>query len=89
LNLWADARRLSLGDARCMQSTTPTRRLILDAAIERSVIRGTLIGPAGERRESRGWLELNTAPEGTLDPAGGAPDTAAGPPAPNRFGVSR
>lgn len=69
-----------------MQTTPPTRRVILDAAIERSVIRGMLTGPAGERREFHGWLELNTALEATLDPAGRAPDTSAGTPALDRLG---
>jgi hypothetical protein len=55
------------GDTRGMHSTTPTRRVILDGAIERSVIRGTITGPAGERREFHGWLELNTALEAILD----------------------
>jgi hypothetical protein len=49
-----------------MQSTTPSRRVILDAAIERSVIRGTLTPPTGERLEFYGWLELNTALEAIL-----------------------
>jgi len=80
--------RSTSGDTRCMQSTTPTRRVILDGAIERSVIRGTLTGPAGERREFHGWLELNTALEATLDPAGRAPDPSAGVLAPDRFGVT-
>ena len=55
------------GDTHFMQSTTPARRVILDAAIERSVIRGTVTGPAGELREFHGWLELNTALEAILD----------------------
>ena len=81
--------RCRSGDTRGMKSTTPTRRVILDAAIERSVIRGTLTGPAGERREFYGWLELNTALEAALDlPGGRAPGTSAGTPAPDRFGVS-
>jgi hypothetical protein len=49
-----------------MQSTTPSKRVILDAAIERSVIRGTLTPPTGERLEFHGWLELNTALEAIL-----------------------
>jgi hypothetical protein len=78
------------GDTRCMKSTTPTRRVILEAAIERSVIRGTLTGPAGERREFHGWLELNAALEAILDlQAGRAPDTSADGSAPDRFGVGR
>jgi hypothetical protein len=72
-----------------MQSTTPTRRVILGAAIERSVIRGTLTGPAGGSREFHGWLELNTALEAILDLQGGRlPDTSAAAPAVDRFGVS-
>jgi hypothetical protein len=55
-----------------MQSTTPTRRVILDAAIERSVIRGTLTA-GDERRAFHGWLELNTALEATLDLQAGEP----------------
>lgn len=49
-----------------MDSTAPTRRLILDAAIDRSVISGTLTAPSGERRNVHGWLELNTALEAML-----------------------
>ena len=49
-----------------MQSGT-TRRLTLDATVERSVIRRTLTGPCGGRRDFRGWLELNTALEAMLD----------------------
>jgi hypothetical protein len=43
------------------------RQLILEAAIEGLVIRGTLIAPTGEKRELHGWLELNTALEAMLD----------------------
>jgi hypothetical protein len=39
------------------------QRVILDAAIDRGVIRGTLTANSGERREFHGWLELNTALE--------------------------
>ena len=38
-----------------------TQRLILDAALERSVIRGALTVATGERREFLRWLELNRA----------------------------
>ena len=38
-----------------MEITDPTRRVILDAAIDRSVIRGTITTPTGERLY--GWLE--------------------------------
>ena len=62
-----------------MQIST-TRRLILDAAIDRSVIRGTLTGSAGHRHDFHGWLELNTALEAMLD-------TGADP-APNDSGTS-
>ena len=50
-----------------MNTATPTQRLILDAAIDRSVIHGTLTAPSGDRRAFYGWLELNTALEATLD----------------------
>jgi hypothetical protein len=50
-----------------MNTATPTQRLILDAAIDRSVIHGTLTAPSGDRRDFHGWLELNTALEATLD----------------------
>jgi hypothetical protein len=59
--------RFRSGDTGGMQSTIPTRRVILDAAIERSVIRGMLTGPRGDQREFHGWLELNTALEAILD----------------------
>ena len=39
------------------------RRLILDAAIDGSVISGTLRDPTGDARPFHGWLELNTAIE--------------------------
>jgi len=42
------------------------QRVILDAAINGSVIRGTLTGATGERCEFHGWLELNTALEAKL-----------------------
>jgi hypothetical protein len=51
-----------------MEIATPTRRVILDAAIDRSVMRGTLTAPSGERRDFHGWLELSTALEELLDP---------------------
>jgi hypothetical protein len=50
-----------------MKTATPKQPLIVDAAIDGSVIRGTLTAPSGERREFHGWLELNTALEATLD----------------------
>jgi hypothetical protein len=42
--------------------------VILDAAVDRSVIRGTLAAPTGERRDLHGWLKLSTALEAMLDP---------------------
>ena len=42
------------------------QRVILDAALYRSVIRGALIAATGERREFHGSLELNTALEAML-----------------------
>ena len=59
-----------------MEITDSTRRVILDAAIDRSVIRGTLTAPTGERRDFHGWLELATALEAMLDP--GADDRSNG-----------
>ncbi len=50
-----------------MKTATPKQRLILDAAIDRSVIHGTLTAPSGDRRDFHGWLELNTALEATLE----------------------
>ena len=50
-----------------MKTATPTQRLILDAAIDRAVIHGTLTVPSGDRRDFHGWLELNTALEAALD----------------------
>ena len=43
------------------------QRVILDAAIDRGVIRGTLTASSGEPREFHGWLVLNTALEAALD----------------------
>ena len=45
------------------------QRVILDAAIDRGVVRGTLTASSGERCELPGWLELNTALEAMLAPA--------------------
>lgn len=42
-----------------------TQRVIISAAIDRSVIRGTLTAPTGERDFHR-WFELNTALEAIL-----------------------
>jgi hypothetical protein len=60
------------GDTRGMRSTTPTPRVILDAVIDRSVIRGTLSTGTGERHELHGWLELDTLLEGILSAYRGA-----------------
>jgi hypothetical protein len=61
-----------------MENTTRKQRVILDAAIDRSVIRGTLTAPTGERRDFHGWLELSTALEKILDPgADHEPDSLA------------
>jgi hypothetical protein len=59
-----------------MEITDRKRRVILDAAIDRSVIRGTLTAPTGDRRDFHGWLELATALEAMLDP--GADDRSNG-----------
>ncbi|MBV8989149.1 MAG: hypothetical protein JOY58_05215 [Solirubrobacterales bacterium] len=53
------------------------QRLVLDAAIENGVIRGTLAAPTHQCgdapscdcREFHGWLELNTALEAMLNPS--------------------
>jgi hypothetical protein len=50
-----------------MNTATPGQRVILDAAIDGSVIRGTLTAHSGARRAFHGWLELNTALEAILD----------------------
>jgi hypothetical protein len=42
-------------------------RVILEATIEDSVIRGTLTGPSGARRRFYGWLEFNAAVEAALN----------------------
>ena len=49
-----------------MKTATPKQRVIVDAAIENSVIRGTLTAPSGARRDFHVWLELNTALEALL-----------------------
>jgi hypothetical protein len=46
------------------------QHVILEAAIDRSVIRGTLTASSGERREFHGWLELSTALEAMLGAGG-------------------
>jgi hypothetical protein len=52
-----------------MKITGPKQRVILEAVIDGSVIRGTLRAASGDRRDFHGWLELNTALEAALDPA--------------------
>jgi hypothetical protein len=42
------------------------QRLVLDAALDRGVICGTLTVATGERRAFHGWLELNAALEAML-----------------------
>lgn len=57
---------------------TDGKRVILDVAIDRSVIRGSLTAPTGERRDFHGWLELSTALEAILGPgAKREPDSLA------------
>jgi hypothetical protein len=46
------------------------QHVILEAAIDRSVIRGTLTASSGERREFHGWLELSAALEAMLGAGG-------------------
>ena len=46
------------------------QQVILEAAIDRSVIQGTLTATSGERREFHGWLELSTALEAMLGAGG-------------------
>jgi len=59
--------RRTTGWARLAGMQSPTyRHLTLEAAIDGSVIRGTLTGPTGEQRDFHGWLELNTALEAFL-----------------------
>jgi hypothetical protein len=54
-----------------------TRRLILDAAVDASVIRGTLITPADGKRDLHGRLELNTPLEAILDTSARCPSSDA------------
>ena len=51
-----------------MGITNRNRRVILDAARDRSVIRGTLTAVTGERRDFHGWPERTTTLETILDP---------------------
>ena len=66
-----------------MEIARARQRVILDAILDHSVIRGALTAPTGERREFHGWLELNTMLEailGTADPLSGEQRGHAGPP---------
>jgi hypothetical protein len=56
-----------------MKNAAPRQRLTLDAAIDRSVIQGTLTASTGARRDFHGWLELSTALEAILDTRAGRP----------------
>jgi hypothetical protein len=59
------------------------RCMILHAAIDRTVIRGTLTSRSDDRRDFRGRLELKTALEAMLDP--GADLAAQCVPRPRRW----
>ena len=62
--------------------TRERQRVILDAILDHSVIRGTLTVPTGERREFHGWLELNTMLEAILGTAGPLSGEQRGPAGP-------
>ncbi len=49
-----------------MQSTPTGQRVVIDADLDDSVIRGTLTEPSGDQREFHGWLELTAAIEAAL-----------------------
>jgi hypothetical protein len=49
-----------------VQSTPSGLRVVIEADLEESVIRGTLTEPSGVRREFHGWLELTAAIESAL-----------------------
>lgn len=55
-------RRTPGGTRLAVMQVSETRRLILDAAVDASVMRGTLIIPADDKRDLHGWLEVNTPP---------------------------
>jgi hypothetical protein len=46
------------------------RQLIIEAAIDGSVIHGTLSTPTGQQRAFHGWIELNSALEALLTARG-------------------
>jgi hypothetical protein len=54
-----------------------TRRLILGAAVDASVIRDTLITPADDKCGRHGWLELNAPLEAILDTSARCPSSDA------------
>ncbi len=61
-----------------MEIASARQRVIIDAAIHRSVIRGTLTQPTGDQQDFHGWLELSTALEAILGTgASHAPDTCS------------
>jgi hypothetical protein len=49
-----------------MEPTPHRKRLVVNAELERSVIRGTLSDPTGAEHEFHGWLALHTALEAAL-----------------------
>ena len=51
-----------------MKIVTPRRRLTLGAAIDRSVIHGTLTAPTGDRRDFHGMTEPLVHPGSRLGP---------------------
>jgi len=63
-------RQAPLGSRLSIVKSAKTQRLIIEAAIDGAVIRGTLTAPSGGRRAFHGWLELNTALEAMLDTGG-------------------
>lgn len=59
--------------AACAADTAPMesasaagKRVVIDADLEGSVIRGTLTEPSGAQREFHGWLALTAAIEAAL-----------------------
>jgi hypothetical protein len=53
-----------------MESAPAVKRVVIDADLEGSVIRGTLTEPSGAQREFHGWLALTAAIEAALRHAG-------------------
>lgn len=49
-----------------MQTAPSGQRVVIEADLDESVIRGTLTEPCGARREFHGWLELTAAIESAL-----------------------